>query len=258
MKNLYGGEFYDDLKDGVRSSAEVVVPIVMDLVRPSSVVDVGCGTGIWLSVFARHGVIDILGVDGNHVDRDKLEIPADRFTAADISDRIPVTRKFDLAACLEVAEHISSERSSDFIRSLTGIAPVILFSAAIPYQGGTGHINEKWPGYWRKLFNDNGFVLVDCLRRRIWENEKVEYWYAQNLFLFVHKDVVDKMPALAAEAARNNDAQLALVHPRLYLKKAEICENGMDISSYPFTKILKSLPKAFSRALRRRIFGAGK
>src|SRR5438034_7185725 len=52
-------------------------------------------------------------------------------------------------------------------------------------SGGTHHINEQWPSYWIAFFQENGFQALDCIRPSIWNNEKVAWWYAQNMFAFI-------------------------------------------------------------------------
>lgn len=47
---LYFHRYFDHYQKGSLRSAEVIVLIVLDMIRPSSVVDVGCGVGAWLSV----------------------------------------------------------------------------------------------------------------------------------------------------------------------------------------------------------------
>lgn len=84
----------------------MVVPLVLQLIQPRSVVDVGCGLGAWLRVFQEAGISDIQGVDGPHVDTATLEIPAARFTAIDLRVAFGMARTFDLVLSLEVAEHL--------------------------------------------------------------------------------------------------------------------------------------------------------
>ena len=199
------------------------MPQVLELLRPRSVVDVGCGCGTWLAVFRRHGVEDVLGIDGDYVDREQLDIPREQFFPHDLMTRLRLGRTFDLAMSLEVAEHLPPEAATGFVASLTRLAPRVLFSAAVPHQGGEGHVNRQWPAYWAELFGAHGYVAIDCFRRGLWLDERVEWWYAQNVLLYVRRDRLDE--ALERELARLEDHTLPLVHPGLY---AEMVEWGME------------------------------
>jgi SAM-dependent methyltransferase len=212
----YDREYYDRFHQGVRSSAQVVVPLIVELLHPRSVVDVGCGTGTWLKVFEEQGLGDLCGFDGEYVPETSLEIPADRFVAADLRLGVNVDRRFDLAVSLEVAEHLPEGSAVDFVQSLTRLAPVVMFSAAIPHQGGLGHVNEQWPDYWQELFRRCDFMAVDCLRPKIWENPDVRVWYAQNILLFVEHAHLDSHPELKSEYERSRDRPLSIVHPTMF------------------------------------------
>src|SRR3954447_10415133 len=169
----YTSAFFDSLEAGALSSARHMVPMLIDTLRPASVVDVGCGNGAWLSVFAEVGLSDVVGVDGDWVDASNLLIPAAHFVAHDLRERVTLDRRFDLALCLEVAEHIPNDRADTLVDSLVGLADAILFSAAVPGQGGVAHVNEQWPNYWCRLFEARGYTAADVLRARVWENPEV-------------------------------------------------------------------------------------
>jgi SAM-dependent methyltransferase len=190
-------------------------------VEPKSVIDVGCGTGVWLSVFKEYGIEDIWGVDGEYVAKETLEIPEERFIPSDLGRPFHSKRKFDLVVSLEVAEHLPRQSAETFVGSLTGLGPVVLFSAAIPYQGGSQHLNEQWQGYWADLFRERGYVGIDCLRRRIWSNEEVEFWYCQNTIVFAAQGQLENHPLLKKEHELSYTLPLSMVHPRLYLAQNE-------------------------------------
>ncbi len=221
MTTEYSEEFFRALRDGAYRSAKAIVPLVMEFVHPKSVIDLGCGLGTWLTVFRENGVDDFLGVDGDYLRREWLEIPSGRFLPFDLSHPLAVGRRFDLAVCLEVAEHLSPESGMNLVESLARLAPVILFSAAVPGQGGTEHLNEQWPDYWAEGFNRYGFVPVDAIRPIVWNADRVEFWYAQNTLLFVHRDQLAHLPVLTREAERTRLAQLSIAHPRRYLEIVE-------------------------------------
>jgi SAM-dependent methyltransferase len=221
----YTEEYYSYLAQGTWASAKEMVPLVMQLVQPRSVVDVGCGIGIWLSVFMENGVKDVLGVDGAYVNKKQLQIPQERFIAADLEQHFAIGRKFDLVVSLEVAEHLSSDTAEAFVGLLTELGPLVLFSAAIPLQGGTHHVNEQWPEYWVKLFDERGYVVVDLLRRKVWNNEKVEPWYTQNVLIFVARERLESYPLLRKEYELQRDSMLSIVHPTQYLTHFEGIED---------------------------------
>ena len=215
----YDQHFFEDLRDGARRSAQVIAPLVADWVNPQSVVDVGCGDGTWLSVFRSLGVQDVLGVDGNYVRPDDLQIPAEYFLAADLKQPLTVNRTFDLVISLEVAEHLPPISADLFVNSLVKLGPVILFSAAIPCQGGQHHVNEQWPSYWVQKFKTLGYSALDCLRSLLWDNSKVELWYAQNCLLFIDPNYLSQYPRLPVKKEAEHQLPLNIVHPRLYLQR---------------------------------------
>jgi hypothetical protein len=219
-----------------RDSAQHVVPLVSSLIHPSSVVDVGCGSGAWLDVFREHGADRILGLDGHNIDPAWLCIPKACFRAVDLSQPFQLAEFFDLAVCLEVAEHLPKQSAWGFIRSLVRLAPVILFSAAVPLQGGTHHINEQWPAYWQDLFAKHGYRMLDLIRKEIWSKPEVQFWYRQNILLFVREDLVAARPGFQEAAAFAGD--LILIH-------REILERQFSLRA-----LLRHLPGSAFRAAR--------
>jgi len=180
-----------------------IVPILLKLFAVNSVLDVGCGTGTWLKAFEENSVTDYVGVDGTYVDTDRLMIPSNKFVARDLRGFFSLSRRFDLVLALEVAEHLPETSADHFVSTLINHGDTILFSAAVPGQGGQHHVNEQWPAYWMMKFSAHGYHFHDVIRSAVWDNENVEWWYRQNIFL------VKKGPS----------ASLALVpaiHPGLY------------------------------------------
>ncbi len=205
----YDKNFFNNILLRNLPSAEIIVPFIVEGLKPKSVVDIGCGIGAWLSVFKRKGAAEIFGIDGDWVKKEYLIIPQKCFQVVDLSKPFKLKKTYDLAICLEVAEHLPEEQAENFIKELTQSAPVIVFSAAIPFQGGTNHINEQWPDYWVKLFENEGYCVSDCFRSKFWEEEKIACWYRQNMFLFFKKDKEHQMPLTSPLPFR-------CVHPTLF------------------------------------------
>lgn len=239
----YNKDFFDRQKDASYASAQAVVPIVLDYVNPKSVVDIGCGVGAWLSVFEEHGIHNVTGIDGDYVDVDQLFISKEKFIPKNLEKPFTINKRADLVMCLEMAEHVYDSSADGLIESLVRIAPIVLFSAAIPLQEGVHHVNEQWPGYWAEKFKKHGYVPVDCIRRKIWTNENIRFWYAQNIFFYIDKKVINKYQKLEQEIKNGNGEALALVHPQKYIQAIERYH-----SLLPFLKII---PPSIKRVGRR-------
>jgi len=240
----YGTDFFQDQMEGSLRSARQCVPVIQSLVQARSVVDIGCGVGTWLSAFLEQGVQDVLGLDGSYVDKTLLKVPRDRFQEIDLSQAFSQDRKFDLAVSLEVAEHLPLASAERFITSLTGLSDLVVFSAAIPGQGGTFHINEQWPGFWRDMFAAHGHVLLDCFRERFWDNELIGGAYRQNMFLFASRDGLQRNPLLQSESDRRT-LPLNIVHPAVF-------QHALNRKP-SLRPLIRALPGAAGRAIRSRL-----
>jgi SAM-dependent methyltransferase len=215
MNQKYNERFYEFAGSRAYASALEMAPLVNHLVQPKSVVDIGCGSGDWLLAFNELGVVDVLGIDDGVGSKAALQASSDRFLRADLRKPIPVNRSFDLAICMEVAEHLPAQDARGLVCSIAALAPVVLFSAAIPQQPGVSHINCRWPEYWVKEFANEGYVVRDCIRWAVWNNPKVSWWYAQNALLFVRESALWEYPRLH-EGNEMLAVPLSVVHPRLY------------------------------------------
>ncbi|HTA30980.1 MAG TPA: methyltransferase domain-containing protein, partial [Candidatus Cybelea sp.] len=156
---------------------------MFDEIKPGSLIDVGCGTGTWIKTAMELGVKDILGLDGVNVPPQELLIPQQHVVIQDFTQDWDLGRRFDLALCLEVGEHLDQIFASRLVRNLARHSDTVMFSAACPGQVGEHHVNCQWPAYWQKLFNDEGFFCEDSLRWKIWNDGRIEPWYRQNIFL---------------------------------------------------------------------------
>lgn len=259
MQHCYTEDFYKDIQGFSQRSAQEIVPLVLKLIPCNRVVDVGCGDGTWLKVFKEYGVKEILGVDGEYVHENTLVIPKEHFISFDLTKSLKIDKQFDLVVSLEVAEHLSPEYAEVFIDSLINLGPVILFSAAIPYQGGSNHVNEQWLDYWVERFQKKNFVAIDCIRRKTWHNKSVAFWYSQNTLIFAKLDYLETNPSLKKEFEKleNTDTSwLSVVHPTLYLHaKKDLLKlsEEPDPERVSLSKILSILPKVTTNALKKRI-----
>lgn len=226
----YNTSYYNGIKEGSIESARQLVPVILEYCKPSSVLDVGCGIGTWLSVFKQHGIADITGIDGNYIDQEMLLIGKQHFIAADLAKGFSAPKKYGLVVCLEVAEHLCAEHAEHFIRSLCAAGDLILFSAAIPGQGGVQHFNEQYPGYWAALFNKNGFAVYDLLRKKVWGNKKIDTCYRQNIFFAVKETEAGRYPLISSGQKGVWD----IVHPEHFQHKEDILVSYQRVLRTPF------------------------
>ena len=200
----------------------IIVPKLIDMFSPQSVVDFGCGIGTFLNIFIREGVTDVLGLDGPWVNKDLLKenLPENKFKAVNLENHVSIDKKYDLAISLEVAEHLDESKASVMVDNLVQASDLIVFSAAIPFQGGQNHINEQWPTYWVDLFSQYGYKTLDILRPLFWNDSDVFFWYKQNVFVAVKKG--SRSDAVASNICLSNSTGInSIVHPDLYLLKVE-------------------------------------
>ena len=234
--------YQENKSDSAYRSAQVVVPLVIQLLKPGSVVDIGCGSGAWLKAFQENGVEDILGIDISRessalVDRQSIML-------FDLNQPFQTDRHYDLAVCLEVAEHLPKESAHTLVGTLIGLTDSILFSAAIPGQGGEGHLNEQWTIYWQDLFKSEGYRLFDPFRNQIWKSREVDWWYRQNIVL-----VLKEGHPLTEQLQPYG---LQCIHPDHYLQKVNRLDSIRE-GHISLRHAVSILSKAFSNRLRHRV-----
>jgi SAM-dependent methyltransferase len=248
MATAYDRAFFSDLADDSLRSARVIVPLVMDLLAPKSVLDVGCGTGAWLREFAENGVGVIQGIDGDYLERAQLLIDPTFFVASDLTEPITLDREYDLALCIEVAEHLPPSSASMLIEELTSAAQAVMFSAAIPGQEGVNHVNEQWLDYWRVRFSTRGFTMIDVFRPRTRDDSRIAFYIRQNLVLFVSDSLLGSRPKLRLLAEKTYDFESEWVHADLYRKWL-----GRGTRELGVKELLRKLPSAIVRSVVRRL-----
>lgn len=218
--NRYGCAFYADRDAQTQSAARVILSHLFKVLQIESICDVGCGVGTWLAMGRELGAHTIQGFEAPWVaDRD-LAVERELIVARDLERELPTNRRFDLVISLEVAEHLPSSRAKGFVNDLCALGDIVLFSAAIPRQGGIRHVNERWQSYWAKVFLENDYGAFDFIRPKVWTDKTIPWWYRQNALVYARHGSL--AATILADEEVHELAKLNLVHPELYARRTQL------------------------------------
>jgi len=241
LNKNYSKNYYERRSNLSFTSAKKTLRYLKKVYDFSSVVDFGCGTGTWLKVCQEIGCTEILGLD-DYTEESLLEIPKENFMRKNIGEPVQLQKKYDLAISLEAAEHLGVDCSENIVINLVHASDVILFSAALPGQGGTNHVNEQPPNFWATKFKKHNFVQYDFLRSLIWEEDEVAWWYKQNIFLYINENSQNKigLPDLGNDLSFKH-----IVHPDCLNSRIQ----ELDLDNASIKNLLKAVVKNALRKL---------
>ncbi len=220
------------------NDAKIITKIICELFNPKSVIDIGCGLGNFLAEFEHVGISEIKGVEGPWIKNSNVKISRDKILIHDLNQTLNLNQNFDVAICLEVAEHLDKKSSDNIVSTLINCSDLIVFSAAIPNQGGQNHVNEQWLSFWIEQFEKHNYFPHDIIRSKIWKNEEVYWWYKQNIIVF-KKNI------------KPNDEQiLNVVHPELWFERTQLLDEILHSKksfNFYMKLILKKIYNLFAR-----------
>ena len=246
---VYDDDFYEHgfgTPQMSSESARIYTDHLTNFFLPKSVIDLGCGRGVWLKAFKDRGATKLIGVDGDWNSQDKMLDEEIIFQSADLNNLQSEPERYDLAMSLEVAEHLVQASSEDFVGYLTKSSDTVLFGAAYENQGGINHINEQKHSYWAGIFKLNGFLPFDFFREKFWGNQKVGFWYRQNIFLYLKKDTeVFNLFNNKGFSPLQDFSFMNCIHPELYDSK---CSQAISFSVHA-----KEIIPSLFRAIKKRI-----
>lgn len=208
---MYDESYYRKHEKGSYNSAITILEYILSFYKFNSLIDLGCGMGTWCKAASDLGVENILGLDQHVYEQQYMLISDKNYIRFNLKNKLNGYGPFDIAISVEVAEHIDNTYVDSFIRNVCSQSNVVLFSAALPFQGGTGHINEKRCSFWKQKFNKYGYEIIDCIRPHFWDDQNIEIWYRNNCVLFVknhmYSEFVTKIP--------KDMPPLDIIHPEM-------------------------------------------
>lgn len=210
--SLYPADFYQNRRAHTAHAAGRILAALPAGLPRRSVADIGCGTGTWLAAALVAGAEAAFGIEGAWVTPAMLDDGRITFTPRDLEQGFTLPR-VDLVLSLEVAEHLSPARAESFVADLVATAPSVLFSAAIPGQGGVGHLNEQWQSWWAARFAQHGYLAYDVIRPVIWTDDAIPAWYRQNVVLYLNTATASALALTPTEPAL-----LDRVHPAFWAR----------------------------------------
>jgi hypothetical protein len=250
----YDSNFYGD-GDLAFRAARIILAEVAKYHEFTSLVDFGCGAGGWLRAAAelirqRWGAEPrLLGIDGPYAQQFAVCEGAE-FLFQNLQTRVQEVGRFQIAISMEVAEHLTPSRATSFVEDIVASSDAVLFSAAIPGQGGDNHINEQWQSYWVQNFAAVGYECFDVLRRALWCDELLARcpFYVGNGLLYVRRGnplggVLKGKGISEVQPVRGYPADV--VHPGVF-KTAHFEQAGP-------TTLISSFPRALVRAVAKRV-----
>lgn len=188
-KHIYNQKFFQNTIKLEAESAAQFVDIILEYYAPVSVVDIGCGAGLYLQELQRRGVRDILGVDGSPAAAAEFLLEKDKLIIFDLAKKYQFAKKYDLSLCLEVAEHLPETEADTLVETIIDASDQVIFTAAIPGQGprSIGHINEQPHSYWIEKFQQRNFHYLKSqteeMKKKM-EAQGVVWWLVNNLMVF--------------------------------------------------------------------------
>ncbi|MFA5131515.1 MAG: class I SAM-dependent methyltransferase [Patescibacteria group bacterium] len=187
--HIYDRKFFQNTIKLEAKSAAQFVDIILKYYSPASVVDIGCGAGLYLQEFQRRGIKDILGLDGSPAAAAEFLLEKDKLIIFDLAKKYKFAKKYDLSLCLEVAEHLPEADADTLVETIINAADNIIFTAAVLGQGprSIGHINEQPHSYWIEKFREKGFRYLEARTeemKKIMGAQGVVWWLVNNLMIF--------------------------------------------------------------------------
>lgn len=188
---LYNEKFHQQIDESEAVQAELLALWIKDRLRhlwtEVHVDDIGASRGLYVRKLLAMG-ISAKGYD-KFTEYEPLVTRCDITQPMTLESGIGWGKKFFVTLCLEVFEHVEDVHWERMILNLIQRANVVIFSAALLGQGGTGHINCRSRYEWIRRFAMMGWMLdldsTEHLVAFLSKNPGVMGWLKANVMIFV-------------------------------------------------------------------------
>jgi hypothetical protein len=189
LSHIYGDDFFREWGAGHEkyvTGARLITDVLWEIYKPGRLIDLGCGCGVYADGFQKKGA-SVVAVDG------VLPPAAESFPVQlEVRDlTVPMENPwgaFDLALCLDVAEHIPEAFTDVFLQNITRFSDRLILSAAQVGQGGHHHVNERPKRYWVDKLARQGFAYNRKATGRLMETFKVRkppyMWMCEHISVY--------------------------------------------------------------------------
>lgn len=183
---IFDKEYFSFVDKTTNASADAIAESILANLRPSSVIDVGCGTGVLLERFRQ------LGIRVRGYERAEAALTFCQQRQLDVipfnilEDSVPEEDRFDVAISMEVGHQLPKQHADRFVGLLCDLSDTVVFSSECPGGGDRYWRNEQHHSYWINKFVQRGYLLDQPLTdawRKNWMQRNVAAWFCRNVML---------------------------------------------------------------------------
>jgi hypothetical protein len=185
---MYTRDFHKSIENDEHPQAVRLADYIANYLTPSTFLDFGCSTGLYMKEVQT--VLPTIPTVGFEFSQDAVDCAlCKNIYQTDLTEDVHIVKNPNtLGLCLEVLEHIEDIHWKQVLTNMTHSCDKLIFSAAVPGQGGTGHINCRPKIDWIKRFHELGWVVDLDATTHLLHYMKQGYhmgWFVNNAMVLI-------------------------------------------------------------------------